>query len=35
MFVLGLVVGGIVGGIVGIVLGGGGILIYQQYVRGN
>jgi len=31
MFVLGLVVGGIVG----IVLGGGGILIYQQYARGN
>jgi hypothetical protein len=31
MFVLGL----IVGGIVGIVLGGGGMLIYQQYVRGN
>ena len=29
MFVLGL----IVGGIVGIVLGGGGMLIYQQYVR--
>ena len=29
MFVLGLVVGGIVG----IVLGGGGMLIYQQYVR--
>jgi hypothetical protein len=29
MFVLGL----IVGGIVGIVLGGGGMLIYQQYIR--
>jgi hypothetical protein len=29
MFVLGLVVGGIVG----IVLGGGGMLIYQQYIR--
>jgi len=29
MFVLGL----IVGGIIGIVLGGGGMLIYQQYVR--
>jgi hypothetical protein len=29
MFVLGL----IVGGIVGIVLGGGGMLIYQQYIK--
>ena len=29
MFVFGL----IVGGIVGIVLGGGGMLIYQQYIR--
>jgi hypothetical protein len=29
MFVLGLVVGGIVG----IVLGGGAMLIYQQYIR--